>query len=49
MPVQVGIPKPVQWLIFNPRTKQYDRLYQQPIKGVIDGTPPPAAKKGWFW
>ncbi len=47
--VQMGIPKPVQWLIFNPRTKTYDRLFQQNMKYVIAGTPPPPPKKGWFW
>jgi len=47
--LQASVPKLVQWFIFNPRTKQYDRLFQQPVKRVIDGTPPPPAGKLSFW
>ena len=41
--------KPVQWLVFDPKTKQYDQQVQQPVRCVIAGTPPPPQqKKGWF-
>jgi len=35
----------VQWLVLDPKTKQYDQLFQQPVRYVIAGTPPPQQPK----